>query len=462
MSKPISLTFRLTFLYAFISTAVLLSLGWFISSALEKHFAEEDLAVLEGKSLLVKNIVERVEHEKELGVLKTELADAFIGHQQLSYEIATEDGNILVSSQDVKFPDSVLQRISLRATSELIEWTVEGEKYRGLVFKIRTSIPSNLVASIALETEHHSQFISEFSHTLLLFVLTAALVSGLLGWWAVHQGLTPLRVMKTRAAAVTPNRLNQRISVDSVPEELSDLANELNRMLERLENAFQRLSDFSSDLAHELRTPISNLMTQTQVALSTTRDVDTYRDVLASNSEEFERLARMISDILFLAKADHGLMLPSNETIVIEDEISNLFEFYDALAETQGVTLKYSGEGRLRGDKLMIRRAFSNLVSNALRHNVSDGYILVRIIQSSEALLISIENSGTTINAEDLPHLFERFFRGDKSRNHITTGGAGLGLAITKAIVKAHNGEISATSRQDITTFTLRFPNPVC
>jgi two-component system heavy metal sensor histidine kinase CusS len=289
-------------------------------------------------------------------------------------------------------------------------------------------------------------------------VTLAALLSGLLGWWVARTGLAPLRTMKARARAVTAHRLDERMPAEAVPIEMADLADSLNDMLGRLQNDFQRLSEFSSDLAHELRTPISNLMTQTQVALTQPRNADTYRDILASNAEEFQRLARMVSDMLLLAKAEHGLLLPSTEDISLAAEAQALFDFYEALADEKGVSLYLTGEGHVAGDRLMLRRAISNLLSNALRYTPTQGQVRIEIGATGELVTLSVENTGAVISPELLPHLFDRFFRADKSRAHPETDGAGLGLSITRAIVQAHGGTASVSSSDGKTRFTLAFP----
>jgi two-component system heavy metal sensor histidine kinase CusS len=248
--------------------------------------------------------------------------------------------------------------------------------------------------------------------------------------------------------------------MDALPLELVDLAAAFNGMLSRLEDSFRRLSEFSSDLAHELRTPIGSLMTQTHVALSRTRSADEYREVLYSNSEEYERLARMIADMLFLAKSDHGLIVPRSEPIELENEVKELFEFYDALAEDQGIKLALDGHGEVHGDRLMIRRAISNLLSNAISHTPRGGAINVRIRdESNGAVRLSVENTGDGIAPEHLSRLFDRFYRVDPSRQR-STEGAGLGLAITKSIVAAHNGTVQAFSADGLTRFVILFPAP--
>jgi len=315
---------------------------------------------------------------------------------------------------------------------------------------------------VALDIAHHEVFMDGLRQTLWLFVAGAAVVTGLLGWFAAMRGLAPLKAMRARAALVSAHTLDQRLPTDAVPPELAALATTLNEMLERLEEAFRRLSDFSSDIAHELRTPVSNLMTQTQVSLSRDRDAAGYRDILESNAEEFERLARMIADMLFLAKADHAQAaaqpLVHRERVDLEREVRELFEFYEALADEKGVRLEMSGQAVAMGDRLMLRRALGNLLSNALRYTAPGGAVQVRLDMQAGWASLAVDNPGATIAPEHLPHVFERFYRADASRQSATGEGTGLGLAITQAIVLAHRGHIAATSTDGHTCFTVELP----
>ncbi|MDZ4125546.1 MAG: heavy metal sensor histidine kinase, partial [Hydrogenophaga sp.] len=310
---------------------------------------------------------------------------------------------------------------------------------------------------IALDTGHHVHFMQILSQTLALYSLGAILVSGLLGWWAARRGMAPLRVMKERAMTVTAQKLDQRMPVEAVPVEFADLAESLNTMLGRLQSDFRRLQDFSSDLAHELRTPINNLLTQTQVSLAQRRDAAAYQDILASNAEEFQRLARMVSDMLFLAKTEHGIELPHREAISLDREVLALFDFYDAVADEKHIRLVITGQAQITGDRLMVRRAISNLLSNALRHSPADAEVLVVIEERTGEATLCITNSGLTIPPEVLPRLFDRFFRVDKSRSHPESDGTGLGLSITQAIMAAHGGSVSVSSSKGNTSFCLSF-----
>ena len=460
MSRPISLTARLTVLFVLVSTGVLLGLAWVIVGAIEQHFVEEDKDVLEGKILLVRNMLEQTHSNGNVADLRDRLQGAFVGHPDLAMNIVTSGGEVLLATSDRPFPQSPIRRANLTDAPMLIEWRDGEQQYRGLaaVIPVTAKKAGGTVIAVATDIGHHEKFIARFRRTLTLYVAVAALLSGVLGSVAVRRGLTPVRIVTAQAATMTARRLDYRLPADAIPAELSDLVDEFNRMLERLEDAFARLSDFSADLAHELRTPISNLMTQTEVALSRKRNPAVYRDILTSNLEEFTRLAHIISDILFLAKADRGLILPSRERIFLEQEIRSLFEFYEAFAEQRGITLESTGGGELDGDRLMLRRALNNLLSNALRHAPDASVVAVRTVRVTGGLMVMVENSGEAIPEANLARVFDRFYRADVSRSHGSRDGAGLGLAITRSIVAAHGGTVAAESRGGINRFILRFP----
>ena len=243
----------------------------------------------------------------------------------------------------------------------------------------------------------------------------------------------------------------------AAPVEIRELARTLNAMLERLQHDFARLSAFSSDLAHEMRTPITNLMTQTQVVLSQPRPAAKYEEVLASNAEELQRLSRTVSDMLYLARVEQDITLAHPEPLTLMTEVRALFDFYEALAEERGVQLLASGEAGIVGDRLMVRRALGNLLANALRYTPAGGSIRVVLTPGPQQVLLSVENDGQDIPATLLPSLFDRFFRGDKSRVRSDLDGVGLGLAITRAIAHAHGGTIDVRSGGGTTCFVLSF-----
>ncbi|MDP3511356.1 MAG: heavy metal sensor histidine kinase [Sulfuritalea sp.] len=455
MRRNTSITARLTLLFAAVSTAVLLALGLLIGNAVEQHFVEQDMEVLSGKTQLAANLLAQLRSPADSDALLRQLDDSLVGHHGLAVMVLDGDGKRVFATPNAAFPDALLQPAA--AGGKPLSWTLGGQPWRGFATLLPTGsrqLPPMLVA-VAVDISHHEHFMESFRRRLWLFVAIAAALVGLLGWVVVRRGLAPLQAMRARAAGVTANRLDTRLSLDAVPVELAELAETLNEMLARLEDSFQRLKDFSSDLAHELRTPISNLMTQTQVALTRARSTDEYREVLASNAEEYERLARMVGDMLFLAQADHGLVVPRREPVDLAVQVRELFDFFDALAEEKGLQLALTGSGQVSGDKLMLRRALANLISNAIRHTPAGGSIRVAIEACSEGAKLTVTNSGEPIPQEQMSRIFDRFYRGDAS-HHGGGEGAGLGLAITRSIIRAHGGDISVRSGVEGVCFELR------
>ena len=465
-----SLTWRLTLLFAAASSVVLLLLGTLIARAVEQHFEEQDLAVLSGKLELTRQALEKVRSDQQMSAIAQLLDDSLVGHQGLAVVVRAPDGEILFATRGAEFPQALLERE--REVLRPLVWTsAPGTPMRGIAARVSTGLAGAAPAIVAVATDisHHQQFMRSFRATLWSFVVLAALLTGFLGWVAVRRGLSPLQAIRREAEAITAQRLDARLALAAVPAELGELVDTLNAMLSRLEDSFRRLSDFSSDLAHELRTPVSNLLTQTQVTLVKPRTPEEYQDVLASNVEEFERLSRMIADMLFIAKADEGKIVPTREALDLAPLLDDLLEFHRLIADENGVTVRREGGGTLRGDSLMIRRAVSNLLSNAIRHTPAGGNVAVTVRQlPSGGVAIEVANSGETIPANHLARLFDRFYRADPSRHvgdredgEVADGShSGLGLAIVKSIVEAHGGTASVASGNGTTRFALYFPEP--
>jgi len=358
-------------------------------------------------------------------------------------------------------------------------WRVGPQEFRVVVAELATGLPVRVVESerpgqgttpprdrlqpftvrvaIASDLAHHQTYLDSLLRSLWIFVAIATALIGLLGWAAVRSGLKPLRAMREKTGRVTAQQLGHRLPVDSVPRELAELAESLNAMLARLQDAFTRLSDFSSDIAHELRTPVTSLMTQTQVALTRPRSAEDYRAVLESSAEELERMARMIADMLLLAKADNGLVLPHREPIDLAAEVRALFDFFEPLAQDKPVQLALGGSAQLQADRLMLRRALGNLLSNAIRHATPGSTVQVTLSQDERNATVQVSNQGDTLAPEVLERIFDRFYRADPARAR-SAEGAGLGLAITRSIVQAHGGQIHAQSNHGLTQLTIELP----
>jgi two-component system heavy metal sensor histidine kinase CusS len=300
--------------------------------------------------------------------------------------------------------------------------------------------------------------LSDFRERIYLAVLLAFLITAVLGYALLRRGLRPLRQMAAHAADITPARLDSRMNSEDTPVELQQLSDAYNAMLDRLANGYQRLMQFSADLAHEIRTPVGSLMGHCQVALRQPRSADEYQALLASNLEELERISRMVESILFLARADEAQAVPERQPLCLKDELQRIGEYFEGLAEERQLALHSAGDATVDADPLLLRRALSNLVANAIRYADEGSEILMRVVSTADECRIEVENQGPVLTDAALGKLFDRFYRGDASR-HQSSDSNGLGLAIVAAIMQLHGGTVSVKQpRPGRICFALVFP----
>ena len=455
-----SLTARLATLFAVLTASLLVLVAVLFGRMLEVHFQELDLHELQGKAALIRNALQQVDAVNGGRTERIQaLERSFVGHASMGVLIRDAGGRVLYVIHPEHF--TAAQRAGERLSGALADWKVDERPHRGIEVSIALpSIGSNnqtIEALVALDLSHHVHFLASVRNATWAGVVAAAFAAALFGWFAAHRGLAPLRRVTETARRLSARQLGERLTTNDAPLEVRDHVEALNGMLARLEAAFQRLGDYSADIAHELRTPISNLMTQTQVALSRPRTIDEYQDILASNLEEYERIARMVSDMLFLAKAEENTLAHASEPVDLAREADALIDFYEALADERQVRIVRQGQASVQGDRLMLRRALSNLISNALRHTPKEGQITIRIDADAAGVGLAVCNVGDPIPADQIERIFERFHRGSAQRESRGEG-AGLGLAITRSIVQAHGGQITAHSAEGVTCFMITFP----
>jgi len=449
-----AISFRIAIIFSFSTVLILMIMGLVIHQLVMHHFETQDRTQLEGKIQLVENLLEQnYQNPSELNVY---LKDALVGHHDLIVQIERPTGQIIFSSSPTMLNSKTLVKSK---HGPWLEWKVQNKIYHGLVYKKsfdqNTAIPSAQII-VGIDTSEHLHFLNDFRRQLLYIGVIGTICLMLLGWFAAWRGLRPVQKMAKVAEGISAQHLSERLEVDNTPTELRSLAIAFNDMLDRLETAVGKLSDFSSDLAHEIRTPINNLMTQTQVCLSRSRDITTYQEILFSNLEEFERLARMVSDMLFLAKAEHGLRIANLQQVNLVEEVSALFDFYDAIAAEKGMSLQQTGLGYVEGDPSMLRRALSNLLSNAIKYGKSDSVIKIKCQQNIDTTVLTIQNESSPLSQEQLSRLFDRFYRTDASRQRVEEG-TGLGLAITKSILDVHGATIQASYDEGQIIFKIIF-----
>ncbi len=390
------------------------------------------------------------------------LMDLVMGHDNFYLTIvATAPDDRVLLSVGAKPQEPLLTTYAHRETLGYLNWEDSfGNQVLSASSLMRLASGERVRVLLSLDRMDDQALLSAYLRATVIALPMLLILIGMGAWWLVQRGLAPLKQFSQVAAKVTTQDLTHRLAVENLPFELGELAQGFNVMLKRLDAGVQQLSQFSDDLAHELRAPLTNLMGKAQVTLSRQRPPDEYKAVLESNTEELERLARIVSDMLFLAQVSHPAARASFTPVSLADEAQRVMDLFALSAEDKQLSLTLSGDAQVHGDRLMIQRALSNLLSNAIRHSPQGAHISLLVEAYDGHASISVSNPGAGIEAHHLPHLFERFYRVDSSRAR-TEGGTGLGLAIVRSIMILHQGQAEVRSLPGgFTLFRLVFPLP--
>ena len=292
---------------------------------------------------------------------------------------------------------------------------------------------------------------AQHGRRMALLLVGAVLAGGaLVGWgtfWRVRCSLRPLLDLAAQTKAIDARRLGQRISLAEPAEELQPVIDQFNGLMQRVERTYVQLEGFNADVAHELRTPLANLIGQTEVALSRERSVPELEETLHSNLEELQRMAAIVNDMLFLAQADRGVKARRGTPVAMAELVRQVVEFHEAPMEERGLKVDIEGDAHLPIDEPLVKRAVSNLLGNAIRYADAGSRLCVRIATESDGgMRLWVENTGPAIEPEHLPRLFDRFFRADAARCEMEKPHHGLGLSIVAAIARMHDGFPAAES----------------
>ena len=461
-----SLTLRLTLLYAFSASLILLVCTVLLYLAFTRNLRRRDVEFLSDEvSELRTFLLQRPEGLRPTGeeaVWKT--SGSAMGRHYI--RILDPDGALLIESDGMAtlLPRDIFPPLAAGATPPAAatrEWTSrDGNPYVLLSEQApagRRGGRSSRVQA-ALEISHERALLRDYRRKMGLTLLFGILTSAGAGAWVARRGLRPLAEITETAQRITQATLHERIRGARWPKELEKLARVFDGMLERLEGSFERLSQFSADLAHELRTPINNLMGEAEVALSRARGPEEYRQVIESSLEECGRLGRMIESLLFIARAEGDGAAPAPRPLDGRAEIEAVCDFHDAVGEEGGIEMICRGAAPVHADPMLFRRAMSNLVSNALRHTPRGGRIEMSVETRGHGARVTVADTGTGIPPEHLPRIFDRFYRSESDRARYPEG-AGLGLAIVKSIMGLHGGTVEVESRPGSgTVVTLDFP----
>ncbi|KTT28858.1 heavy metal sensor histidine kinase [Pseudomonas rhizoryzae] len=451
--KPRSLTLRLSLLFVAAVAVVLVVVGLAFDALSRHHFHALDIQLLKEKLAAVNQIAS--ESAADPDELRERWHTLLGAHPDLSVLVLAADGTPYFSEPaGATLPPLERERLG----DGTWEWMQGHHRYKAIsapLFLAAGTPP--LTLWLRLDVTTHAHFFTVLQRWFWIVLAASTLLSAALGWLVARNGLKPVRTVTQTAASMSAGSLKRQIPLEPVPDELRELIMAFNAMLGRLDDSFARLSNFSADIAHELRTPISNLRTHTEVVLAQPRTPEVYEENLQSNLEELNRLSTLIDRLLLLAKADHGLIALDRQPLELRTVVQKLFDYYELLAEDQGVELHLSGDGRVLGDSVMLQQVVANLLSNALRHTPGGGRIFVTLAERGQQVELVVENPGRSIAPEHLDHLFDRFYRADPTRREGQVN-AGLGLAIARSLMESHGGSIHCTSAEGRTRFTLIFP----
>lgn len=461
--KPRSIAVRLTLWYGLLSVALIASSGSVMYWVLMDRLRQEDDQLLTGRIAELRAIV--LLHPPGTTIFQEEARREAAMLPGIQVQMLDAAGKSVIeapaSQGDVFDHLQAADRPSQNLDEKGADWlTPDGAVYR--LMSAHLAVGAGYTVQAAMSRSKEMDLLAAYRRTLWLAITTVLAIAIVAGYLIARREMRHLSRLASMFAELGATDLNRRVGDDAWPLELRPLATNFDQLLARLEESFARMSQFSADIAHELRTPLHILQGEAELALTKTRSNEEYRACIESAAEEYERLAQMVDALLFLARAEQPGMQLDKQPLELDREVAAVCDFYRAMADERAVSLVAKGAGYVMADAGLLRRALSNLVANALRHTPGCGQIIVDARETSNrAAEIVVSDTGDGIAPADLAHVFDRFYRADSARSRQGTG-AGLGLAIVKFIMQLHGGTASIQSAlRGGTTVTLTFPEPV-
>ncbi|SHM78156.1 two-component system, OmpR family, heavy metal sensor histidine kinase CusS [Pseudomonas asturiensis] len=449
-----SIALRLSGLFALVALGVFTLIGWALYLQVDKSLDLLPRAEVDARYSVLESAVNRYGTPEHWAKIKNKLTLLSEEDKRLRFWVISDDPLYEFGRPDAdirRFAQGPLGMHDLKLADHPFAFKVLVSE-----FEPKDQRPAlRFLTAIDTETFWHTQ------HSLLValvgFAALGILLASALGYWVARVGLRPLATLSLEVQKLAPPRLSGRLQLSPLPPELEQFVASFNSTLERVELAYSRLESFNADVAHELRSPLTNLIGQTQVALTRGRSAEHYFEVMQSNLEELERLRSIINDMLFLASADQGTKVQALTHASLAEEVATTLDYLDFILEDAQVRVQVEGDACLPIEKAHLRRALINLLHNAVQHTQAGGQINVTIRARADYVSIGVANPGAPIAEEHLPRLFERFYRVDASRSN-SGANHGLGLAIVKAIALMHGGSVFVNSEHGINTFGLSLP----
>ncbi|WP_028456331.1 heavy metal sensor histidine kinase [Chitinilyticum litopenaei] len=449
---PAQLSVQLAALFALVSVVLFGAIGIYLYQSLQQEIVWRDDQALKGRIERIRAIMDDGGDIDALG-RRPQLYENMLGNRDNVLWVLNEQGRAIIEVNVQQLP---IPHVPQQAATRLLDWSGSSPARLAVQTVELGAQRYTLIAGKLLA--EREQMLNAYALRVGFAVLIGAVLAFALGWLVSYRGLQPVRQLAAQAASIDVQHLDQRLAHFGQHHELKTLTEALNQMLVRLENGFLQLSRFSEDLAHEMRTPLNNLMGQTSLALQQERSPDDYQNLLISNQEEYERLARMVDNMLFLARAEQANASIRPQRIALHDLVGQLCEYFEGMAEERQITLINEASHPLWAEPDLLRRALANLLANALRYGDAGKPIVIASRQAGERIEVSVVNEGPMIAPEKIGFVFERFYRCDPSRNQAGDSG-GLGLAIVRSIMQLHRGSARVSSNAQQTCFTLVFPD---
>jgi two-component system heavy metal sensor histidine kinase CusS len=462
-----SLTATLALAFAGTTLAVFALVGSYVYVALAHEVRTQDDQDIVLAARHMRRLTLELANVRDLTQHQERLESQVLGNEALSVEVTDSSGQVLLEHNlpnvalNIVWPPATLDASAkITAASITALAAGDGTPFRRIATEAKLADGSTVNIVVMRDVADRWLLLKKYRDRLLLASGMGALLAFLMSFLLIRQSLKPLRDIARSAAGFTTDNLSARIAVRKVPRELEALVASLNGMFSGFEHGFNRLSRFTADLAHDMRTPLANLRGSTEVALARPRSSEEYQTLLASNLEECDRLSRMIENVLFLARAEHPHFSRHLLEFDVDEELLKIADYFEGIAEDAGVRIRVTGHARLKADLELFRRAVSNLLANAVRFTPRDAGIMLSVAERNGAVRVEVMNEGVPLDASLLERVFDRFYRADPSRTNgaSASGSTGLGLAIVRTIMELHGGKVHAESEPQGTRFVLTFP----
>lgn len=462
--RPRSIGTRLTLLNMVIALAALALFAGIIYWRLSINFTSEHQRFLQSKVAELQ--ADLNEDHGDPQALVDEIVKETAGSQLRQYQarVLAGDGRTLgeTPGMDHDLPRTVFPDLAGESRSATLLPRAIGDRHYALATVLLHGSGGTDTARVqyALDVTRDEALQSNFRHTLALAFLVLLPVLALAGRWVAAQGLAPLARITEATRSITPADLSARLALAPPwPEELHELVGVFNAMLARLEEAFARLSRFSADIAHELRTPLGNLSGELEVCLMRPRATEHYRATIESGLDECRRLNVLIENLLFMARAEHAVQTLRCEHFDAAQACAWVIEQQAPGAAMRGIAILLRGDAVIDADPVLFRQALANVLANAVRHAVGGSKVHVDIAPGTDGVEIRVRDEGEGIDSKHLPHVFDRFYQVDAARRRGIGQGTGLGLSIVAAIIDMHRGAVRIEStRGEGTTVIMHFP----